>query len=115
MGGASDLVKPRSSLGEGSGNVILPRTVLVQVGHVSGEGGPLLLVDWKTALGWRGVEDGGRDYERACALFNEKPLVEGLVIEVGGGSGLVWNMEGGGTADVFRRGSEYAVISRTWL
>jgi hypothetical protein len=89
--------------------------MLVEIGHVSGEGGPLLLVDWKTAPGWRGVENGGKDYERVCALLNEEPRVEGRVVTVGSGSGLVWEMEGGGTAEVFRRGSQYAVVSRTWL
>jgi hypothetical protein len=94
---------------------ILLGIVLVEIGQVSGEGGPLLLVDWKTAPAWRGIEDGGTDYERACAAVNEEPLVEGRVIAVGWGSGLVWEMEGGGTADVFRRGSDYVVVSRAWL
>jgi hypothetical protein len=87
-------------------------TTLVDVGTVSGEGGPLLLADRETVTAWRGSDE---EYERLCTLFDERPGAEGFVIAIDRGFGLVWEMEGGGTAYVFRRGRDYAVVARTWL
>jgi hypothetical protein len=87
---------------------------LEEIGHVSGEGGPLLLVDRMTAISWRGVEAGGKDYERACAVLEVRLEIEGGAIEIDHGVGLVWDMEGGGTAGVFRRARNYVVVARIW-
>jgi hypothetical protein len=84
---------------------------LEEIGHVSGEGGPLLLADLITVTSWRGVEEGGKDYERACDLLAEAPGGEGCAIAIEGGTGVVWEMEGGGTAGVFRRGQDYVVVT----
>jgi hypothetical protein len=53
---------------------------LEEIGHVSGEGGPLLLADLITVTSWRGVEEGGKDYERACDLLAEGSGGEGCAI-----------------------------------
>ena len=87
---------------------------LEEIGRVSGEGGPLLLADLITVTSWRGIAEGGKDYERACDLLLEGPGVEGCAIAIGGETGVVWEMEGGGTAGVFRRGQDYAIVTRIW-
>ena len=63
---------------------------LEEIGHVSGEGGPLLLADLITVTSWRGVEEGGKDYERACDLLLEGPGREGCSMAIEGGTGVVW-------------------------
>src|SRR5262249_7107315 len=74
----------------------------------------LLLADLITVTSWRGIEEGGKDYERACDLLEEGPGTEGCAIAIGGETGVVWEMEGGGTAGVFRRGQDYAIVTRIW-
>jgi hypothetical protein len=85
---------------------------LEEMGTVSGEGGPLLLTDLGTVTGWHGSDE---EYELVCARFAGQSNSEGFAIAIGEGAGLVWEMEGGGTANVFRRGAAYAVVARTWL
>src|SRR5215470_11302259 len=87
---------------------------LEDIGRVSGEGGPLLLTDLITVTSWRGIEEGGKDYERACDLLGEGPGTEGCAIAIGRETGVVWEIEGGGTAGVFRRGQDYAIVTRIW-
>ena len=87
---------------------------LEEIGYVSGEGGPLLLADRMIAVSWRGCEAGGKDYERACALLLDERPIEGCSIGIAQGVGLVWDMEGDGTAAVFRRAPSYALLTRIW-
>jgi hypothetical protein len=86
-----------------------------EIGHVSGEGGPLLIADREIALQWRGADAGSEDYDRACVLLDSGGDTELGTIAIADGQGVLWEMEGGGTADVFSRGPDRAVISRTWL
>jgi hypothetical protein len=85
-----------------------------EIGHVSGEGGPLLIADREIAVHWRGAEAGSEDYDRACALLDSGGDTELGTIAIADGEGVLWEMEGGGTAEVFSRGPDHAVISRTW-
>jgi hypothetical protein len=56
----------------------------------------LLLADLITVTSWRGVEERGKDYERACDLLAKGPGGEGCAIAIEGGTGVVWEMAGGG-------------------
>lgn len=82
------------------------------VGWINAEGGPLLLMDMALAEYWEGCA--GTDYLRACALFDENPLLEGMPISVGTGEGILWEMSGPGVAHVFRDDDTHYVIVRPW-
>lgn len=83
------------------------------VGVVDAEGGPLLLGDAKVVrLAWRGTEGDGSDYERACKLLDG---VQGHSIALGAAQGLLWDMAGPGTADVFTDQLDGILIMRTWI
>jgi hypothetical protein len=81
------------------------------LGYLNAEGGPLLIVDGISASAWHGIE--GSDYNRARALFDSQPALEGFEIAVG--AEKVWEMSGAGTADVFRSNDSRIVIVRAWL
>ena len=80
------------------------------LGHVSTEGGPVLLIDRAGVGEWSGIE--GDDYMRACALLDEQGHAS--AIAVGRHRGLLWDMPTG-TADVWRMASDRLVLSRPWL
>lgn len=83
-----------------------------ELNYVNTEGGPLLLVDAKFGHLWTGID--GSDYDRACEIFNSNPLLEGGLISIGDGSGLLWEMSGAGTAHVFSSSNADLIIVRTW-
>jgi hypothetical protein len=83
------------------------------LGYINAEGGPLLIVDGISASAWNGID--GSDYDRACALFDSSPALEGCQIAVGSHEGIVWEMCGAGTADVFKSAVSGVVIVRSWL
>lgn len=76
------------------------------LGTVSSEDGPLLVADANIIRLWRGIDEGGADYKRAC----ETPG-NGASITLGGGNGLVWDMGGPGTTDVLRKSDSELVLS----
>jgi hypothetical protein len=81
------------------------------IGYVNAEGGPLLLIDARLASDWQGTS--GNDYERACKLFDSTAGLEGGEISVGTGKGLLWEIAGPGTADVFKQDDNYLIV-RVW-
>jgi hypothetical protein len=83
------------------------------LGYINAEGGPLLLVDGDLARHWSGVS--GADYGRACALFDADPALQGSEIIVDDGQAIVWEMNGPGTAGVFRENESHLVVLRPWL
>jgi hypothetical protein len=85
-------------------------TAVEYVGSVSSEGGPLLVADALTVAKWRGVEDGGADYDRACRVSSP-----GGSLAMGGSMGIIWDLGGPGTAGVLREGFSGLVICRAWL
>ncbi|MEO7715899.1 MAG: hypothetical protein ABIY70_06845 [Capsulimonas sp.] len=85
------------------------------LGIVSGEGGPLIIGDAAVVQQWRGIEDGGADYERCCAPLDRDANLQGYALAVGNGVALIWEMQGGGTADLFQKSPSEIVIVRTWL
>jgi len=82
---------------------------------VNSEGGPFLIADAEIAHHWRGTEEGGTDYRRACQVFLTFPEPPGALIPVGPGQALVWEPEGAGTGDVFIDGQGHLTIVRAWL
>ena len=69
--------------------------------RINAEGGPLVCADARLARQWRGIENGGRDYERVCAMLTQSAEPPGVVFEISGGTAAAWEMGGGGTADIF--------------
>jgi hypothetical protein len=86
------------------------------VGHVSTEGGPLLLADRETALIWTGAIDG--DYKRACALLDTEPDVNdrqaATQMELPEGTVVLWDMPTG-TATIWRQDESSLILCRAWL
>jgi hypothetical protein len=89
------------------------KPVMESLGYINAESGPLLIVDGALASVWTGIE--GSDYKRACALFDGNPKLDGCEIAVGVGRGIVWEMHGAGTSEVFRDSKSTIVIVRPWL
>jgi len=82
--------------------------------YVASEGGPLLIADVSVARLWHGIENGGADYDRACDIFDSDPNLEGALVEIESGHGLLWEMEGAGIAGVYQLGATI-VIARGWF
>jgi hypothetical protein len=82
------------------------------IGYVNAEGGPLLVADGLLLASWKGIE--GPDYDRACAIFDSDPGLEGTQIEVGSGNAIIWEMKGAGTAFVFKLSEGHFCITRVW-
>ena len=86
------------------------------LGYVSSEGGPLLIADSAIAQNWLGATfDTQDDYQRACEIFDAEPEVQGKLLTIANGMGLIWDMGGAGTSDIFLRDSTHLVIVRAWL
>lgn len=83
--------------------------------EVSGEGGPLLLVDARAARSWRGADEGSGDYEKLCQSFDANDDLEGFEIVVEAHPAVSWEMAGGGTAYVFQLGGGQLRLVRAWL
>jgi hypothetical protein len=83
--------------------------------YVNAEGGPLLCADVQVMRTWRGAMPGAPDYDALCAIFDAEPHCEGTVIELAGSPAVAWEMEGEGTADVFRDDAGIIRIVRVWL
>ncbi|MFY0526688.1 hypothetical protein ACN28I_27280 [Archangium gephyra] len=83
-------------------------------GRLEMEGGPLIVADRHLLGSWRGVEGDGADYRRACDFFDQFPEVEGGTIPMRSGAALLWEMRGGGTADVFVLPGPEVLVVRTW-
>ncbi|SRR5712691_793507 len=81
-----------------------------ELGHVSTEGGPLLLVDRDAVGSWFGID--GDDYDRACRLLDQNEI--GGEIAVGKDRGLLWGVPTG-TAEIWRITPGSLVMSRNWL
>jgi hypothetical protein len=88
------------------------RNHMKHLGCVSSEGGPLLLTDAVAAENWKGIDDAGQDYARACQIFDD--AVPGGLLAIGEEQALVWDMEDAGTSDVFANEGGFIVL-RSWL
>ncbi len=82
---------------------------------LNAEGGPLLLIAMSAAKHWRGSDENSTDYEQLCAMFDERPDLQGIVYSVGGVSGIAWEMAGAGVADVFLDKEGKIVVVRAWM
>src|SRR5439155_2136638 len=82
------------------------------IGVVNAEGGPLLLADFRFAQSWHGAEGDSSDYQRACDALDSEPRLEGIEIPISEGRGVLWEMEGAGTADIFRMSENHIAIVR---
>ena len=82
---------------------------------LNAEGGPLLCVDASAATRWSGAEDGARDYTALCLAIDAQPEFSAKLMPIAGVSGVVWEMEGAGTADTFVYADGRIKIVRAWL
>jgi hypothetical protein len=80
------------------------------VGKVTGEGGPLFLVDRVAVEDWSGSDGDGADYARVMALPN---LTGRFELRSGEGA-IAWEMEGAGTATLYRVRVGDLVLQRDW-
>lgn len=85
------------------------------LGYIDAEGGPIIVVDLNLAPLWRGTDDDGEDYRRACEFFDANPAVEGGAISIASGTGTIWELNGAGTVDIFEVGNNCLTIIRPWL
>jgi hypothetical protein len=85
------------------------------LGVINAEGGPLLLADFNVAQAWRGIDADSADYQRACEAFDSQPDLEGTEIVIPNGRGILWEMRGAGTADVFLMNENQLTVMRAWL
>ena len=81
--------------------------------NVDSEGGPLLIADAEVARKWRG--SGNSDYDRACQVFIDDSSIQGHMVSIRQKQGLVWEIGGAGTADVFLDRSDHLIVVRAWL
>lgn len=85
---------------------------ILELGHVDAEGGPLLIADAELGQLWDRVD--GSDYERACDFFDSLPEKEGGSISIMHGHGLLWEMNGAGTAHIFSLQDQGFILLRSW-
>lgn len=82
---------------------------------INAEGGPLLCLDARAAVKWKGAEDRAKDYKMLCSKIDNKPDFSAAVLPICGTACAVWEMAGAGTADVFLQPSGNLCIVRAWL
>ncbi|WP_051799562.1 hypothetical protein [Catenuloplanes japonicus] len=95
---------------------------MIWVGRASSQGGPLLVCEADAYAEWTGATftdalelEPGCDLARAqAALFPDDDELDAAVVPFGDGrTGIVWNMDGEGTADVGTTEDGF-VIARSW-
>jgi hypothetical protein len=89
------------------------KIIMQQLDYIDSEGGPLLFVDAELGNFWNGVD--GNDYDRACHFFDSDSSIEGGQISIHNGKGILWEMNGAGTAYIFKSPDENFVILRGWF
>lgn len=82
---------------------------------LNAEGGPLLCVDAGAAARWKGAEDDAPDYANLCAAIDAQPEFSATITLLAGFPGVVWEMQGAGTADVFVGDDGRITVVRAWL
>lgn len=86
-----------------------------RIGDVNAEGGPLIYLDSKVAPHWHGIENGGMDYQRVCDFLEaDDSHREGGIISINAHFAILWEMAGGGTAEVFQITKKYYIVVRSW-
>jgi len=76
--------------------------------HVSSEGGPIILGDFKALRSWRGIAG---DYDRACLLVEQTNPAS---IDVAGVNSMVWDFGGAGTGDIVIVSDLHVSVVRIW-
>lgn len=81
------------------------------LGHVSTEGGPLLIADRAAIANWAGADGGG--YAELCdALLASE--TRALPISLDGSLGLAWDVQTG-TTHIWRMGPSSVLLTRAWV
>jgi len=81
-------------------------------GHISTDGGPVLLATLSDVSLWRGIEGGveGSDDDRVCQLVDADDTIEGIQIALGAGNAILWDVHGGGTVEVYLPENRHAIM-----
>src|SRR5688572_18491134 len=90
---------------------VVSGSTVMDLPHVSSEGGPIILGDFKAVRAWRGASDASDDYEKACQLLersNPSPLVFGQT------EAVIWDFEGPGTGDIVMVSECHISVVRIW-
>ena len=74
--------------------------------NISSEGGPILIGDADAVRRWRGIEEGGGDYQKSCDAVVRNGIIS-LAEDL-----AIWDVGGPGTAFIWRERDLFAV--RTW-
>jgi hypothetical protein len=89
--------------------------MLKHLGIVCSEGGPLVFGDKSDLLTWTGALEEGGDYAAVCNVFDTDPALEGFAFSHGDNAIVVWEMTGGGGADIFRDADGDLIVIRCWV
>jgi hypothetical protein len=82
------------------------------LGHISTEGGPLIISDFNAVDDWNGIE--GHDYEQMCAIFDSDLTLEGFSVNFKSYLPIAWELEGSGIIQIYNSNDEILLI-KTWL
>ena len=72
------------------------------------EGGPLIIADSNIISNWNGVE--GNDYVELCNVFDSDLTLEGFPINFKSNSPITWELEGGGTVNIYKNGTGIILV-----
>ena len=79
--------------------------------HVSSEGGPIILADFPSLLGWRGAFESSGHYEAACKLLDH---ANPAVLVFSGIESVLWEFGGPGTGHIVTVSDSHISIVRIW-
>lgn len=74
-----------------------------------------MCVDAGAAARWNGAVDDAQDYGNLCAAIDAQPEFSAMITPIAGLPGVVWEMQGAGTADVFVADDGRVAVLRAWL
>lgn len=81
-------------------------------GNISTEGGPIIVSDANIIGTWDGIEND--DYKQLCTIFDSQPHVEGFSTTFKNCAFIAWELEGGGTVDIYTDKNKILLI-KSWL
>lgn len=78
------------------------------LGYINTDGGPLIIADSNIINDWNGIE--GNDYVDLCNVFDYDLTLEGFPINFKSNSPIAWELEGGGTVDIYKNETDDAML-----
>lgn len=81
------------------------------LGYINTDGGPLIIADSNIINDWNGIE--GNDYVDLCNVFDYDLTLEGFPINFKSNSPIAWELEGGGTVDIYKNETG-VILVKSW-